>query len=303
MSTTSTRQAYRPSYAPAPGSVDLTTTSRCTCGQLVTLEELFSHDCPDDLRTAARHQVVVPTGPSDSLDVPEWRGGAGGHSPARRRGPIEVANRYPGTCAACGQHVAQGAGIARKAGTSWTTLCARCAHDTNAATVAPAPEAKREDSCRPNRYAGPCRFCGSDVPAGSGLLCRLDGRWAVEHKAGACGPAEAHTAAPQATVDVPAGHYAIPSTGANDLAFYRVDRPTEGDYAGRTFIKLVVGGHPDRNVKRDHVAGILARIAADDDAAARYGREVGHCYVCNRSLTDALSRQLGIGPECRKARP
>jgi len=301
MSTT-TRQAYRPSYAPAPGSVDLTATSRCTCGQLVTTEELFSHDCPDDSRELRTAQCAVATGPSDSLDVPEWRGRAGGHSPARRRGPVEVANRYPGTCAACGQHVPQGAGIARKAGTTWTTLCARCAHDTNGATVAPKSEA-REAGCKPNRYAGPCRFCGSDVAAGSGLLCRLDGRWAVEHKAGDCGPAEAHTAATPAPVaDVAAGHYAIASTGSNDLAFYRVDRPTEGDYAGRTFVKLVVGGKPDRNVKRDHVAGILARIAADPAAGQRYGTELGQCSSCNRTLTDQLSRQLGIGPECRKAR-
>jgi ribosomal protein L24E len=298
MSTT-TRQAYRPSYAPAPGSVDLTATSRCTCGQLVTTEDLFSHDCPDDSRALRTAQPAVPTRPSDSLDHPA---GTGGGSPRRRSGPVEVANRYPGTCAACGQHVPQGAGIARKAGGGWTTLCARCAHDTNGATVAPAPAAS-EAGCKPNRYAGPCRFCGSDVPAGSGLLCRLDGRWAVEHKAGACGPAEAHTAATPAPVtDVAAGHYAIASTGSNDLAFYRVDRPTESDYAGRTFVKLVVGGHPDRNVKRDHVAGILARIAADPDAGARYGQELGQCRTCNRHLTDELSRQLGEGPECRKAR-
>jgi hypothetical protein len=302
MSTTSTRQAYRPSYAPAPGSVDLTTTSRCSCGQLVTLEELFSHDCPDDLRNVARDRVAVPTGPSDSLDVPEWRGGAGGHSPSRRSPSPKQLDYLASLMERAGydpERVAHEVSIIRDSRQASAEI-----DRLKRQAAAAQPEAKREDSCRPNRYAGPCRFCGSDVAAGSGLLCRVDGRWAVEHKAGACGPAEAHTAAnPVPSVDVPAGHYAIPSTGGNDLAFYRVDRPTEGDYAGRTFIKLVVGGHPDRNVKRDHVAGILARIAADDDAAARYGREVGHCYVCNRSLTDALSRQLGIGPECRKARP
>jgi hypothetical protein len=304
VSTTTTRQAYRPSYAPDPGSVDLTTTSRCTCGQLVTLEDLFSHDCPDDVR-GRRQLDHVPTGRGDSLDVPEWRGGAGGHSPSRRSArTTEVANRYPGACAACGQHVAQGAGIARKAGTAWIVLCADDAHQTNPATVAPAPEAKREDSCKPNRYPGDCRFCGGHVGALQGLLCRVDGRWAVEHQSGQCSPAGTHTAAPPATqADVAAGHYAIESTGANDLAFYRVDRPTDGQYAGRTFVKLIVGGHPDRNVPRSHVAGILARIAEDPDAAARrYGTELGQCSSCNRHLTDEESRRLGIGPECRKAR-
>jgi hypothetical protein len=305
MSTTSTRQAYRPSHAPAPGSVDLTTTSRCSCGQLVSLTDLFGHDCPDDVRGSRVRPHDVATSRGDSLDVPEWRGGAGGHSPSRRSARTEVANRYPGTCAACGQRVAQGAGVARKAGTAWIVLCADDARQTNPATVAPtpAPEAKREDSCKPNRYPGDCRFCGGHVDALQGLLCRVDGRWAVEHQSGQCSPAQATTAAPAATLaDVAAGHYAIASTGANDLAFYRVDRPTEGQYAGRTFVKLVVGGHPDRNVARNQVAGILARIAADPEAGARYGQQLGQCRTCNRSLTDALSRQIGEGPECRKAR-
>lgn len=100
--------------------------------------------------------------------------------------------------------------------------------------------------------------------------------------------------------DVPQGHYAIESTGHNDLAFYRVDRPTEGRWAGRVFVKLVVGGHPDQNVPRSHVAGILERISQDPDAAARYGRELGRCCRCNRTLTDETSRELGIGPECRQ---
>jgi hypothetical protein len=115
-------------------------------------------------------------------------------------------------------------------------------------------------------------------------------------------PKEAAASQPRtdpALPDVPQGHYAIESTGHNDLAFYRVDRPTEGHWAGRTFVKLVVGGHPDQNVPRSHVAGILERISQDPDSAARYGRELGRCCRCNRTLTDETSRSLGIGPECR----
>jgi hypothetical protein len=37
----------------------------------------------------------------------------------------------------------------------------------------------------------------------------------------------------------------------------------------------------------------------DSDAGPRYGREIGRCYRCNRTLTDAVSRSLGIGPDCR----
>lgn len=100
---------------------------------------------------------------------------------------------------------------------------------------------------------------------------------------------------------VPAGHYALESTGHNDLVFYRVDRPEKGRYVGSVFVKMIVGGKPDTNVARSAVPGILARIAADgpDEAGARYGQEIGRCCRCNRTLTDELSRSLGIGPDCR----
>lgn len=44
---------------------------------------------------------------------------------------------------------------------------------------------------------------------------------------------------------------------------------------------------------------ILKAIAADPDSGPRFGREIGRCYVCNRTLTDETSRSLGIGPVCR----
>lgn len=104
--------------------------------------------------------------------------------------------------------------------------------------------------------------------------------------------------APAIRGDVPAGHYAIVSEGHNDLFFVRVDRPK----SGRTYVKMIVGGHPDQNVAYGRVAGILDRIAAAGvDAAARlYGQEIGRCCRCNRSLTDETSRAAGIGPECAK---
>ncbi len=101
------------------------------------------------------------------------------------------------------------------------------------------------------------------------------------------------------TVSVPDGHYAIASTGSNDLVFYRVDNVTEGKWAGRTFVKMIVGGRPDASVPYKNIPGILARIAADPQAAQRYGTELGQCYACNRHLTDETSRALGIGPDCR----
>ena len=110
----------------------------------------------------------------------------------------------------------------------------------------------------------------------------------------------AETVAPEAPqADVPAGWYAIKSTGDNDLAFYKVEKG-EGKWAGRTFVMLVVGGQADRNVPRNQVAGILARIAADPEAGPRFGREIGKCWKCHRHLTDEVSRAAGIGPDCAK---
>lgn len=150
---------------------------------------------------------------------------------------------------------------------------------------------------RTNRYDGRCTRCGATVPAGEGVLAQTaDRRWYTTHRDGACPQA----ATPLDLPDVPAGHYAIASTGNNDLAFYRVDRPTEGRWAGRTFVKLIIGGRPDTPVGRAAVPGILARIAAAGiaEAATLYGREIGRCYVCNRTLTDETSRAYGIGPDC-----
>ena len=90
--------------------------------------------------------------------------------------------------------------------------------------------------------------------------------------------------APQAArPDVPAGHYATASrTGNNDLDFFRVDRPTEGRWAGYTFVKRVIGGHEDQRLDRTQSALALEAIAAAGPAAAGrlYGQEVGRCCRC-----------------------
>lgn len=102
--------------------------------------------------------------------------------------------------------------------------------------------------------------------------------------------------------DVPAGHYAVPSlTGNNDLDFFRVDRPYEGRWAGRVFVKRVIGGRPNSPVRgRTYTEALLAiRAAGAAEAARRYAQELGRCSRCNRHLTDETSRAYGMGPECR----
>jgi hypothetical protein len=113
---------------------------------------------------------------------------------------------------------------------------------------------------------------------------------------------EAHRPAPGAvlTVDstVPAGRYAI--TGQDGTTdFYRVDRPTEGRWAGYTFVKLQISDEYQR-VPMRNCQGILDRIAAagPEQASKRYGKELGHCGVCGRTLTNNESIDRGIGPVC-----
>ena len=100
---------------------------------------------------------------------------------------------------------------------------------------------------------------------------------------------------------VPAGRYAIDTLdGAiNETAFYKVDRPTEGKWAGYVFVRHIVGDD-ERNVAFAQAKGILARIAEDAKGAAiRYGHEIGECGRCGRQLTNDESRAYGIGPDCR----
>lgn len=89
------------------------------------------------------------------------------------------------------------------------------------------------------------------------------------------------------------GRYAIPKDDGT-LMFYSVKKGTYTTFVdvwasdARYPIKLV----PEK-------LRILKAIIADPDAGPRFGREIGRCYVCGRTLTDETSRSLGIGPVCR----
>lgn len=115
--------------------------------------------------------------------------------------------------------------------------------------------------------------------------------------------APAATATPAApAVDVPAGRYAVATEdgATNALAFYKVDRPTEGRWAGYTFVKLIVSDDEQR-LSRAASQAVLAKIAeaGPAEASALYGHEIGSCGVCGRTLTNDESRARGIGPVCQ----
>lgn len=105
---------------------------------------------------------------------------------------------------------------------------------------------------------------------------------------------------------LPAGRFAVARDdidgyeGTVDLDFFRVDRPDTGRWAGRVFVKRVVGGHRDQPLRYAESLDAAERIVAAgwSDAMKRYGIELGYCGRCAKSLTDAESRKRGIGPTC-----
>jgi hypothetical protein len=174
---------------------------------------------------------------------------------------------------------------------------------TSPLDVARAVQAKANRTRKANRYAAKCVKCGQWVEAEAGYLTKdKAGKWAAEH-VGDC-PAP-KVAQPQVELaDVPAGRYALPSTGDNDLVFYKVDRPTEGKWAGFTFVRMIVGGDGsnDQRLNRAQSAPVLARIAEAgfEAAAALYGQHTRHCSRCQLVLTDVVSRVTGFGPTCAR---
>jgi len=101
--------------------------------------------------------------------------------------------------------------------------------------------------------------------------------------------------------DIAAGRYALVADDGT-VKFYIVDRPTEGRWAGYTFLNAQ--GSEERYPIRDRAerTRILGLIAADPlTAMVRYGHELGRCGNCGRALTDETSRAAGIGPDCAQA--
>jgi hypothetical protein len=100
-------------------------------------------------------------------------------------------------------------------------------------------------------------------------------------------------------VDVPAGRYCLDLDGRT--VFVKVDRPTEGRWAGYTFVRPQRSDFFGDRFDRQTQAKVLATIAQDVTAhLIRYGVELGECGNCGRTLTDETSRAVGVGPDCRK---
>lgn len=105
---------------------------------------------------------------------------------------------------------------------------------------------------------------------------------------------KARPTSPAPAVDVADGRYAVEENGV--LKFFRVKN---GRKAGFVFLDIQASDdwHAIRNVTR--IREVLALIAQDaEEASLRYGRELGICGDCGRTLTDETSRARGRGPIC-----
>lgn len=98
---------------------------------------------------------------------------------------------------------------------------------------------------------------------------------------------------PTGFTDVPDGRYAIPKPDGT-LMFYSVKKGTHV-----TFLDVWASDARYPIKDKDEKRRVFEAIKADPDAGPRFGREIGRCYVCGRTLTDETSRALGIGPICR----
>lgn len=101
----------------------------------------------------------------------------------------------------------------------------------------------------------------------------------------------------------PPGRYAIKTTDKGHpgivVKFYKVEQPDEGKWKGYVFVAIQASDEffpiRDRNLAREVIDAIAENPRK---AMLRYGKELGICGVCGRTLTNNESRRRGIGPVC-----
>lgn len=103
-------------------------------------------------------------------------------------------------------------------------------------------------------------------------------------------------------------HYAVTNADGN-TTFLQIDNIDEGNWEGWVFVKQIIGGgneqrlgkqRPDSTYDGQWPSLIKLTLDNPSESMARYGRELGHCGWCGKTLTDATSRSIGIGPVCRE---
>lgn len=104
------------------------------------------------------------------------------------------------------------------------------------------------------------------------------------------------------------GYFALPSkSGTNDLDFIRISSNQGRANAankGKRRVNRFLGGHGNIDIRiaeQIEFAKIVVALSIKErrEANALFGREIGRCGCCGKSLTDEISRAEGLGPICR----
>lgn len=108
-------------------------------------------------------------------------------------------------------------------------------------------------------------------------------------------PAQRREIGSQLAAQVPAGRYAITGNEGQTI-FVHVVKFDSG-----AFIVNQQVSDDETRMPKVIARSALQKIldAGIEESSTRYGRELGICGVCGRTLTNEDSRQLGIGPVCR----
>jgi hypothetical protein len=90
----------------------------------------------------------------------------------------------------------------------------------------------------------------------------------------------------------------------NPVIFLKVDKPREGRWAGKAFIKREYGGPRYEKLTYQQQADYARAILAMGVAASMtlYGQTSDHCCYCHRTLSRRTPRFNGRGNDCAKAR-
>jgi hypothetical protein len=110
------------------------------------------------------------------------------------------------------------------------------------------------------------------------------------------------------------GRYAARQDETDMYDFFRVSRPKSGRFAGAIkvqtqhsdLLKEMLVLWPSGRVSvynRGPERNLLLAILDPRSAGIRYGRHIGKCMKCGKTLTDNRSRYYGIGPDCEQDWP
>lgn len=138
--------------------------------------------------------------------------------------------------------------------------------------------------------AGKWSYDKSDKFSISGWIDRLKAKNAELNAAAKAAPKS------ETWDDIPNGYYAVANSGPDDIHYFRVSRYRSGDVKIQEQASDTL--HPVYGGRAKAVLTTIRTVGARE-ASELYGRTIGRCGRCNRTLTNAESRAVGIGLDCR----